>query len=225
MQGQTLTERHGSWSNNPSSFGDQWDRCNAAGFACSPIAGATGQTHVLTAADAGHTIRVAETATNTGGASSSALSAPTAVVAQSTSTTIVTVGNQRLTLTTPSQQVCTARNTALRVALGSTTIPHSKAVKLRCSSATFYIDRGVKHTHRKTIRSRSGKRKTLIVVGYGANATTRRLPIALGLAIKGLKSGTHTLTIKVYYTQTEKKRGDKTKATVSKTLTLKFSVC
>ncbi len=57
----------------------QWSRCNLAGAACAPVAGAGANTYVPSAADKGHTLIVTETATNSGG-SASASSAPTAAV-------------------------------------------------------------------------------------------------------------------------------------------------
>jgi hypothetical protein len=80
MQGQTLTATNGTWSNGPTSFSYQWQRCDAAGANCSPIGGATGQSYTVTASDAGATIRVAVTATNAAGSSKPATSGPTAVV-------------------------------------------------------------------------------------------------------------------------------------------------
>src|SRR5205823_4090698 len=80
QQGQTLTEAHGSWTNSPTSFAYQWQRCNSDGTSCVAISGATNQTYVLVAEDVGHTLRVQETASNAGGSSSPATSAQTAVV-------------------------------------------------------------------------------------------------------------------------------------------------
>jgi len=80
-QGQTLTESHGVWTNNPTGYTYQWEDCDPSGQSCSPISGATGQTYTLTAADVGDTIRVQEVASNAGGAGQPAQSAPTAVVA------------------------------------------------------------------------------------------------------------------------------------------------
>lgn len=80
-QGQKLTAGHGGWSNAPSSLSEQWARCNAAGYGCVPIAGATGSSYVLTAADTAATIRLQETAVNASGASAPAASARTATVA------------------------------------------------------------------------------------------------------------------------------------------------
>jgi len=79
-QGQTLTEEHGSWTNEPSSFSYQWEGCNASGGECEPIEGATSQTYLLAPQDVGHTIRVQETATNEAGSGGPATSEATAVV-------------------------------------------------------------------------------------------------------------------------------------------------
>ena len=78
--GQALTESHGSWSNDPTSFTYQWQDCDGTGGGCSSIAGATAQKYKLTSADVGHTIRVLESAANAGGASASKSSAATAIV-------------------------------------------------------------------------------------------------------------------------------------------------
>ena len=80
VQGQTLTAQPGSWSNVPTSYGYQWRRCDGSGNSCTDITGATSAGYLLVAADVGSTVRVAVTAAN-GGGSSTAVSAPTAVVA------------------------------------------------------------------------------------------------------------------------------------------------
>jgi hypothetical protein len=80
VPGQTLTEAHGAWTSPPTSYAYQWFDCDANGQNCVAIAGATGQTYTLASADVGHTIVVAETATNSGGTSAAASSAATAVV-------------------------------------------------------------------------------------------------------------------------------------------------
>jgi hypothetical protein len=41
----------------------QWERCNANGRLCTPIAGATAATYAVTAGDSTHTLLVAVTAT------------------------------------------------------------------------------------------------------------------------------------------------------------------
>jgi subtilisin family serine protease len=80
-QGQTLTEAHGSWTDEPTSFSYQWLRCDASGGTCQAIEGASAQTYVPLAGDVGHTLRVQETAGNALGASSAEGSAATGVVA------------------------------------------------------------------------------------------------------------------------------------------------
>jgi hypothetical protein len=79
-EGQTLSVTPGEWSNAPTSLADQWARCNAAGYGCAAVAGATGSTYKLTAADAGSSIRVQESALNGAGEGPPAASAPTSTV-------------------------------------------------------------------------------------------------------------------------------------------------
>lgn len=83
---QTLTSTSGSWSESPSSFAYQWQRCNATGASCTPISGATAQTYTLGSPDIGFTMRVAVTASNSAGNSTPAGSAQTAVVQQGVAT-------------------------------------------------------------------------------------------------------------------------------------------
>lgn len=77
--GLNLTEVHGTWKWNPTSYTYQWQLCNSSGAGCAAISGATSQTFALTTADVGGTIRVQETAKNAGG-TSTATSAQTPVV-------------------------------------------------------------------------------------------------------------------------------------------------
>jgi hypothetical protein len=80
IQGQTLSESHGIWSNEPTTYAYQWERCNGSGNSCVAIGGATAQSYTLSAADVGSTLRVAETATNSEGSSEPHVSAATVVV-------------------------------------------------------------------------------------------------------------------------------------------------
>ena len=47
-QGDTLTESHGSWTNNPKRYRYRWEDCDSSGSSCSVIAGATKRKLTLT---------------------------------------------------------------------------------------------------------------------------------------------------------------------------------
>jgi len=138
--------------------------------------------------------------------------------------TTATFGDQLITLVTPALSACTASGKPLAAALFSTVVPKSKGAKLKFSSAAFYLDNGVKHTHKKTT-GKGAHKKTVKVTTYSPNATAKHVPAALDLSIKGLKPGTHTLTVKVSYRESERKHGHKVTVTVTKTLKAKFTVC
>jgi hypothetical protein len=78
--GRTLTVSNGTWTGTePFTFTYQWGRCGRGGGNCVSIAGATGQTYVLVAADQGHRMRARVTAKNSTG-SSTALSKSSGIV-------------------------------------------------------------------------------------------------------------------------------------------------
>lgn len=83
QQGQTLTVRRGTWTDDPTQFTYQWERCPATGAAvgCIPIPGATSVSYKPTADDVGHTLVVLETAGGSGLNPATARSEPTKVVA------------------------------------------------------------------------------------------------------------------------------------------------
>jgi hypothetical protein len=85
-EGYALFDAHGSWTNYPTLYSYQWERCGGSGESCSVIAGATAPSYTLGSDDVGHTIRVAEYATNAGGTTGPAISSPAAIVQASTST-------------------------------------------------------------------------------------------------------------------------------------------
>ncbi|HWB23273.1 MAG TPA: hypothetical protein VG652_10335 [Gaiellaceae bacterium] len=54
--GQILLVSNGVWTSAPTSYTYSWQRCNANGRICAPIAGATATTYTLGSADVGHRI-------------------------------------------------------------------------------------------------------------------------------------------------------------------------
>lgn len=84
QQGQTLTASSGSWSGTtPIAYAYQWERCDNSGSACSAVGGATSQTYAPGSQDAGHTLRVVVTATNSTGSDQAASDATAVVTALS----------------------------------------------------------------------------------------------------------------------------------------------
>ncbi|HWX95607.1 MAG TPA: hypothetical protein VNZ01_02060 [Solirubrobacteraceae bacterium] len=78
--GGTLTASPGSWTENPTGYAYQWQRCDATGANCYPISGAVSPSYSLATPDVGATVRVGVVAFNAAGASSPAVSGQTAVV-------------------------------------------------------------------------------------------------------------------------------------------------
>ena len=74
-----LTASSGGWTNNPTSYNYQWQRCDATGANCVAMPGAFSATYVLEAVDGGSTIRVVVVASNPAG-SATASSLQTATV-------------------------------------------------------------------------------------------------------------------------------------------------
>ncbi len=66
VQGQTLSVTPGAWTSSAASVSYAWQRCNANGRICSPIAGASAEAYVPVAADIGHAIAALVTATASG---------------------------------------------------------------------------------------------------------------------------------------------------------------
>ena len=90
--GQELTAEDGTWTNAPTSFAYQWQRCDIDAVSCVDVIGATGKTYGVRASDVGFRLRLEVTARNANGAGS-ALASPSGIVVPS-----VTVTNARPTL-------------------------------------------------------------------------------------------------------------------------------
>jgi len=78
--GQTLSMSNGNWDNRPISFTYQWKRSTASDGVYSNITNATAATYVVAVGDIGYFIRGVVVGVNSGGSSSGAVSAATAVV-------------------------------------------------------------------------------------------------------------------------------------------------
>ena len=168
--GDTLNESHGTWSNAPTGYVYQWERCNAAANGCKPIAGATAQTYELSSGDVNSTIRVTETAANAAGNGAPAVSAPTATITAS-------AGHAR-----PTAKVLTARiNSHKRTAtfhLGSS----GKATGFRCALVREPTRKGAKAP--KIRYAKCGRVKTyrhlkpghfkFYVLAVGAGGTSKK---------------------------------------------------
>lgn len=78
--GQTLTETHATWTNLPTSYSYQWERCTGFLYGCVAIAQATTQSYTLTSADVGDVVDVHETAANSYGSGPPVMSWPSGPV-------------------------------------------------------------------------------------------------------------------------------------------------
>ena len=129
--GKTLTESHATWSNSPTGYTYQWERCNKSGALCGAITGATGQTYKLTSQDVGHTLKVIEVASNAGGAGGAATSVATAAVepaAPTIGTLKLTIKGQTLTIHLKAHGSATGYECALVL---KPTGKHHKAPKIK----------------------------------------------------------------------------------------------
>jgi hypothetical protein len=137
--------------------------------------------------------------------------------------TTARLADQRLTLTSPSTQVCTARTSTITARFQSSTIRGARPT-LHLVRVTFTIDRGIAHRHRVTVR-RHGHRRTVTVTTYRPNATARRSPATVRLKLAGLGGGVHRLTVTAHYTQVVGTRRHRRTVTRTRTLTARLRVC
>ncbi len=82
VEGQTLTDVHGTWTGSPTAFSYQWEDCYAEDMVCLPIAEATEQSYTLRGSDLGYKVRVHEVAENSYGPGGAAYSPRTAIVSK-----------------------------------------------------------------------------------------------------------------------------------------------
>jgi hypothetical protein len=234
-QGQTLSEGHGSWTNSPTSFSYQWEDCDAGGNSCSGIAGATGQTYTLTAADVGHTIRVQETAANADGSGMPAVSAQTAVVQAASSggttgggTATTTGGGTDKTPPTVASFGVSAHTFfigSLLPKLASTpvgtTISFKLSEKATVTLSFLQFASGRKKGSRCVLNGRTGKRCTIsytrgkLVVSGKTGLNKLRFQGRLSRS-KALKPGKYTMVISAKDAAGNVSRSQKTTVTLKK---------
>ena len=83
----------GTWTNSPTGYKYQWQRCDASGAACADILNATGTGYLTTASDVGSTLRVNVTASNAGGAATAASAATAKITAAAADPVIAAAGD------------------------------------------------------------------------------------------------------------------------------------
>jgi hypothetical protein len=227
--GSTLTCSQGAWAADllgaflyraPASFTYSWS------LKGTPISGASSDT-IVASSPGDYACRV--TAKNQAGSTAQS-STPFTVAAPTppptttlpttppptTTTTTASVGNQQITLTTPA--ACVAPSA--KPGATATSTATSKGAKLKFLTVTFYVDKGIKHSHHKTEGN-----KRVVVITYTPNATKHHLPATVELSLARLKSGPHTLKVTFYFKETKHNHGYKQTVTVKKTLKVTFTVC
>lgn len=97
VAGDILYTNSGHWSGSPTGFTYQWDDCNGSGASCTAAAGSPNNTtrYVIVSGDVGFTIRVAVTATYSGGQTATVMSQPTSVVSTTSMFPLQVSGNSR----------------------------------------------------------------------------------------------------------------------------------
>jgi hypothetical protein len=90
---------NGSWSPTPTSFGRQWQHCDASGTGCTNIAGATGQSYGVRSGDVGHRLRALVTARTSSGSTIVASDLSAVVTAAGTTTVVTTTTTTQTTFT------------------------------------------------------------------------------------------------------------------------------
>jgi hypothetical protein len=189
VQGEDLTAHTGGWSKNVSSFAYRWGRCDKNGSACANIGGATGQVYTVKNSDVGHTLRVRLTASNPTG-STSAASAPTAVITAKPPATGCPPGNKPVSVNLVSPP---ARLTLDQFSVDPTPVHKST------SSITLHV-----HVSNTCHQSVSGALVYAAVVPFNQFSVTEQPTDANGVAtlvetrLKGFPAATHQQLLTIF---------------------------
>lgn len=206
VEGEVLQEGHATWSEQPISYGYQWQRCNSKGEDCEGIAKARNQTYLLTAADVGFTIRVSEAAEDSAGSVTPAPSEPTAVVQ------VRTAGEQGTGHSgTPPGSCCTNSNASkIRSLLAHQLAPSGKAASIASLlrhdglSMSFRLPQSGTLVVRWYLASPAGKRgakskhkPTLVATGRASLTATKSVKLRIALTAGGRRLLAHARKIRL----------------------------
>ena len=139
-EGDPLDAQAGQWTGGPLSYGYQWERCDAYGFGCTAIAGATSANYRPAAADAYLRVRVIVSAAGPGGTTQAA-SEPSQLIADTGGATSPPAGGSPSAAASPPP----AGTSAERVAngIGACADPHLLARIGGATSVTVALGRPV----------------------------------------------------------------------------------
>ena len=107
-----LTVSTGSWTNSPTGYTYQWQRCDSGGGSCVDLAGQVASAYTLAAGDVGLTLRARVRAVNVAGISPFTTSAASPVVAASGSGSVAPINNSLPIVTGTAQSGATLSSTA-----------------------------------------------------------------------------------------------------------------
>jgi hypothetical protein len=136
QEGQTLSASTGSWSGSPTAYSYAWQRCDASGGSCTPIAGAASSTYPVQSGDVGSTLRAAVTASNTAGATTAVSTETSLVVAASSPSP---PSSQTATVSGSLNQKNPTRTFSVIVGTGTT---HATLSFSKCSTMTLSLSDG-----------------------------------------------------------------------------------
>jgi hypothetical protein len=102
--GESLTANDGTWTNSPTSFSYQWQRCDVDSIVCGSVPGATGKSYGVRTADVGFRVRVQVTARNASGTGTA-----------TSNTTSIVVPRTPITNRRPTMSIISIRFTGARV--------------------------------------------------------------------------------------------------------------
>ncbi len=189
QQGQRLFAGNGVWSGSrPLSFYYHWERCNEKGESCTAIEGATKPSYTLASADAGSTLRLKVTVSNSLG--SAAAYSPTTAVVASSSEASVSEAVELAQSTDPSviakATSATLEEEAIKPAVSDTEEALSSEATLASSSAS-------KETPGEFAVSTSAGELSLAPIGTAPNATAPTIVNGTAAVYAGTSTQTDTI--------------------------------